>query len=105
MTKPNLINCCACKFACRARKNFGEVDYFGQSLFVRGCPWCDKVKKYLQAKGVEYETHDIELSDADREECEKISGDLAVPVTTVDGVNYVVGFDKRKIDELLGLTA
>lgn len=66
-----------------------------------GCPWCDKVKKYLQARGVEYEVCDIEMSDTAREECEKISGDLTVPVTTIDGKNFVLGFDKRKIDELL----
>ena len=65
------------------------------------CPWCSKVKNYLKARGVEYEVRDIELDDTAREECEKISGDLAVPVTTIDGKNYVVGFDKKKIDELL----
>ena len=65
------------------------------------CPWCTKVKNYLTARGVEYETRDIELDDTAREECERISGDLAVPVTTIDGKNYVVGFDKKKIDELL----
>lgn len=66
-----------------------------------GCPWCDKVKKYLKARGVDYEVRDIEQSEEAREECEKISGDLAVPVTTIDGKNFVLGFDKRKIDELL----
>ena len=66
-----------------------------------GCPWCDKVKKFLQARGVEYEVHDIELNEEDAKECQRISGDLTVPVTTIDGVNYVVGFDKRKIEELL----
>ena len=66
-----------------------------------GCPWCDKVKKYLQARGVEYEVRDIEQSDEARDECEKISGDLTVPVTTIDGKNFVLGFDKRKIDALL----
>lgn len=65
------------------------------------CPWCTKVKNYLDARGVEYEVRDIELDETAREECEKISGDLAVPVTTIDGKNYVVGFDKKKIDELL----
>ena len=65
------------------------------------CPWCTKVKNYLKARGVEYEVRDIELDDTAREECEKISGDLTVPVTTIDGVNYVLGFDKKKIDELL----
>ena len=65
------------------------------------CPFCQKLKRYLDARGVEYEVHDIELNEDDAKECQRISGDLAVPVTTIDGVNYVVGFDKRKIDELL----
>ena len=65
------------------------------------CPYCQKLKRYLDSRGVEYEVRDIELSEEARAECEKISGDLAVPVTTIDGVNYVVGFDKKKIDELL----
>ena len=65
------------------------------------CPWCTKVKNYLKARGVEYEVRDIELSEEAAAECQKISGDLTVPVTTIDGVNYVLGFDKRKIDELL----
>lgn len=68
-----------------------------------GCPWCDKVKKYLQARGVEYEVRDVELSEEYAAELEKISGGDMVPVTTVDGKNYVLGFDKRKIDELLGI--
>lgn len=66
-----------------------------------GCPWCDKVKKYLQARGIEYEVRDIEKSEEFAKECLKISGDLTVPVTTIDGKNFVLGFDKRKIDELL----
>ena len=66
-----------------------------------GCPWCDKVKKFLQARGVEYAVRDIELDEEAAAECKRISGDLAVPVTTIDGKNYVVGFDKRKIEELL----
>ena len=65
------------------------------------CPWCVKVKNYLKARGVEYEVHDIELNEDDAKECLRISGDLTVPVTTVDGKNYVLGFDKRKIDELI----
>ena len=32
----------------------------------------------------------------------KVSGQMGVPVVTIDG-NVVVGFDKKKIDQLLGL--
>ena len=47
--------------------------------------------------------HDIELNPEDAEACEKLTGDTAVPVITADDKNYVLGFDKAKIDELLGL--
>ena len=66
-----------------------------------GCPWCVKVKNYLKARGVEYEYRDIELDEEAAKECQRISGDLTVPVTTIDGVNFVLGFDKKKIDELI----
>ncbi len=66
-----------------------------------GCPYCDKVKKYLAARGIAYEVHDIEENPEDAAECQRISGDLTVPVTTIDGKNFVLGFDKKKIDELL----
>lgn len=39
---------------------------------ITTCPWCDKVKKYLKSKNVAYEEHNIELSEADRDECLKI---------------------------------
>ena len=66
-----------------------------------GCPYCQKLKRYLDSRGVEYEVRDIELSEEAAAECQRISGDLTVPVTTIDGKNFVLGFDKKKIDELL----
>lgn len=67
------------------------------------CPYCQKLKRYLDSRGVDYEVRDVELSEEAAAELEKISGGDMVPVTTVDGVNYVLGFDKRKVDELLGI--
>ena len=69
------------------------------------CPYCQKLKRYLDSRGVEYEVRDVELSEEAAVELEKISGGDMVPVTTIDGKNFVLGFDKRKIDELLGLSA
>ena len=62
---------------------------------ITTCPWCEKVKKYLKSKNVEFEEHNIELSEEDREECYKISGD--------GKDDFVVSFDKAKLDALLGL--
>ena len=67
------------------------------------CPWCQKVKKYLQSKNVAYEVHDIQLNEDDLRACIKLSGDNMVPVITTDDKNFVIGFDKPKIDALLGL--
>ena len=69
----------------------------------QGCPYCDKAKRYLDSKGIEYEVHDIELNEEDAIACEKLSGDTMVPVITADDKNFVVGFDKAKIDVLLGI--
>ena len=72
---------------------------------ITNCPWCDKLKKYLKSKGVDYEEHNIETNEDDLKECVRLTNDEAVPVTTVDGKNYVLGFDKAKIDELLGIAS
>ena len=70
---------------------------------ITQCPWCDKVKKYLKSKNVEFEEHNIENSEEDAKNCQSLSGDTMVPVITANDVDYVVGFDKAKIDSMLGL--
>ena len=70
---------------------------------ITQCPWCDKAKKYLKSKGVEYEEHNIENSEEDAKACLALSGDTMVPVITADDKEYVVGFDKAKLDAILGL--
>ena len=70
---------------------------------ITQCPWCDKVKKYLKSKNIAHEEHNIEEDETARKECEAISGDLIVPVTTVNGKDFVVSFDKAKLDAILGI--
>lgn len=72
---------------------------------IPNCPWCHKVKKYLEANHIEYTDFDIEADELARAECYRISGDLTVPITTIDGKSYVLSFDKPKLDALLGLQA
>ena len=45
----------------------------------------------------------IEESEAFLAECQALTNDEAVPVVTADGKEYVLGFDKGKLDALLGL--
>ena len=70
---------------------------------INDCPWCEKVKKYLKSKNVEFEEHNIEENDADRDACYELTGDTMVPITTSNDKDYVLGFEKAKLDEMLGL--
>lgn len=68
------------------------------------CPWCVKVKKYLKYRGIPYEEFNIEQDAAAREECHRLSGDTIVPVTTADGKEFAVSYDRAKLDQILGIT-
>ncbi len=69
---------------------------------MTSCPWCVKAKKYLDSKGVKYQDLNIEEDEAARDACKALSGDLMVPVITANDKDFVLGFDKEKIDALLG---
>ena len=68
---------------------------------ITNCPWCMKVKRYLKSKGVEYEERNIETNESYRKECETLSGDVAVPITTVNEKDYIFKFDRDAIDKML----
>lgn len=70
---------------------------------ITNCPWCDKVKKYLKSRGVEFEEHNVEHSKEDFDATVALSGADIVPVTTANDKDFVVSFDKEKLDALLGL--
>lgn len=64
------------------------------------CPYCVQAKEYLKNKGVEYEEIDVASDEAGRNEMVEKSGQMGVPVILI-GDEYIVGFDRGKIDELL----
>lgn len=70
---------------------------------IHVCPWCDKVKKYLKSKGIDYEERNVEDNEEYFNELKAITGDEIVPVTTIDGKEFAVSFDKPKLDKILGL--
>ena len=64
------------------------------------CPWCARAKAYLSELGVPYEDKDVSRDVEAAREMVRLSGQTRVPVLVIDG-NVVVGFDRRRIDELL----
>ena len=64
------------------------------------CPYCYILKNYLKEKGFEFEEIDISKETAKREELIKKTGLATLPVVEING-QLIVGFDKKKIDEIL----
>ncbi|MGG5463112.1 glutaredoxin domain-containing protein [Clostridium sp. B9] len=65
---------------------------------VAWCGPCNKLKKYLEKIGVEYETITVADGKEDRNEVLEVSGQRSVPVAVI-GDEVIVGFDKQKIDD------
>lgn len=66
------------------------------------CPWCHRVKDYLKEKKVKFTDIDVAEDRAMAMEMIKKSGQRGVPVIEIDN-EIVIGFDKAKIDSLLGI--
>lgn len=66
------------------------------------CPWCQMVKRYLDARGIPYTEIDVSQNYQAAMEMIQKSGQTGVPVVEIDG-EIVVGFDRERIDQLLGL--
>ena len=64
------------------------------------CTFCNKLKEYLDQKGIEYEAIDVSQDrDAAKYIMEK-SGKMGVPQTEIGG-QIIVGFDEAAIDDAL----
>lgn len=66
------------------------------------CPWCNAVKRYFRERGIRFYDVDVSKDRKAAEEMVRKSGQMGVPVIDING-HIVVGFDRNKIDRLLGL--
>lgn len=66
------------------------------------CVYCKMAKDYFKEHNVAYEEKDVTMDmDAQEEMIEK-SGQMGVPVIAIDG-EMIIGFDQKRIAELLGM--
>ena len=66
------------------------------------CSWCGTLKKHLDVHGVRYQEINIASNPVAAEEMVKKSGKQGVPQTDING-QMVIGFDKVKLNSLLGI--
>ncbi len=66
------------------------------------CVYCKMAKAFFKEKNVQFEEKDVATDVPARNDMLKKSGQMGVPVIDVDG-KIVIGFDKPKLQELLGI--
>ena len=66
------------------------------------CPWCNTVKTHLMKNRIPFREIDISRDEKAAQELVRRSGQMAVPQTDIDG-RIVVGFDKARLNSLLGI--
>jgi len=66
------------------------------------CSWCTAVKRHFDAHGIVYREVNVASDTKAAKEMVKKSGQQGVPQTEIDG-QIVVGFDKTRINSLLGI--
>jgi glutaredoxin-like YruB-family protein len=97
------------------------VSYFESNLFTAGndgeekpqkrvtvystpsCSWCNTLKTHLRKNGVRFTDIDVSKDQKAAEAMVKKSGQQGVPQTDING-QIIVGFDKQKINSLLGIS-
>ena len=66
-----------------------------------GCPACGSAKAYLRRQGISFREVDIARDQNAAQSLVKRSGQMAVPQIDIDG-HLIVGFDREKIDRIIG---
>ncbi len=66
------------------------------------CSWCNRLKTYLRENNIKFRDINVSKDQKAAEAMVKRSGQQGVPQSIIAG-QTIIGFDKAKIDKLLGL--
>lgn len=66
------------------------------------CSWCNTLKTHLRKNGISFTDVDVSRDQSAAEEMVRRSGQQGVPQTDING-EIIVGFDKTRINTLLGI--
>ncbi len=64
------------------------------------CPWCKKVKQFLQDNNIQFHDYNVAADEAARKEMIDKTGKVTVPVIDIDG-DIVIGYDEDWLREKL----
>ena len=66
------------------------------------CGYCTKLKAYLDSRKISYDVIDVDESRENYNKLVEVSGQTGIPVSVFDSGDVVIGFDKPRIDSILG---
>ncbi len=66
------------------------------------CTWCNTLKAYLRKHKIRFTDIDVSRDPEAAREMVRLSGQQGVPQTVING-RVIVGFDKARINEMLGI--
>lgn len=66
------------------------------------CVYCNMAKNYFKEKNVSFEEFNVAQDMERQKEMINLTGQRGVPVIVIDG-EAIVGFNKPRVEELLGL--
>lgn len=67
------------------------------------CHFCHMAKDFFKEKGVAFEDFDVSKDLDKRKEMVDKSGQMGVPVIVIDNKEVIIGFNKPKIVDVLGI--
>ena len=70
---------------------------------TESCHFCHMTKDFFAANNIAYTDYNVGMDTNKRAEMVEISGQLGVPVIVVDKKAVVIGFDEKKLRELLDI--
>lgn len=66
------------------------------------CVYCKMAKEYFKSKNIEYTEYDVSRDAQKRTEMVEKTRQMGVPAIDIDG-KIIIGFDRKAIDEALGI--
>ena len=66
------------------------------------CPWCKRVKLFLDLKGIKYTEFNVAEDKVAREEMINSTHQMAVPTIMIDA-DFVIGYNEETLKEKLGI--
>jgi glutaredoxin 3 len=72
------------------------------------CQYCKMAKAYFKENDIKYTEHDVAGDEVKAKEMVEKTGQMAVPVITIEDEGkeeVIIGFDRPKIADLLGLAS